>query len=274
MPVNKEPNYFVADYQKRMSKDCPSYKIDMKRMVFEKKDYYNLFREVADNQKAIGEASVTYLYKPEHAIPKIKIELGDPKIVIILRNPIKRAFSHYSYACELGLEKLSFEEAIDAENSRLENNWSSTFAYINQGMFYSQVKAYKNTFTNVHVLILDDFTKNKQLELQKIYNFLGIDTNFKNSFEEKFNVSGIPKNKFIHKYLVHDNAIKRKIKMLFKNIVSEAVLRKLARKARSLNQGKKIIATDIENKKLNNIYIKDIESLSNLLKKDLTHWHK
>ena len=274
MPVNKEPNYFVAEYQQKMAKDCPSYKIDMNRMVFDKNAYYNLFNKATLDHKAIGEASVTYLFKPEFAIPKIKKELGEPRIIIILRNPIKRAFSHYSYACEIGLETLNFEDALDAEDNRLKNNWSSTFAYINQGLFYEQVKAYKKAFSNVHVLFLDDLIKDKQLEIQKIYNFLGIDSSFKNHFKEKFNVSGIPKNKFIHKYLVHENAFKRKTKKLFKKIVSEAVLRKLARKVRNLNQGERLIATDIEKQKLKNIYIKDIISLSNLLKKDLNHWLK
>jgi hypothetical protein len=274
MPVNKEPNYFVADYQKKMSKDCPSYDIDMKRMVFEKDDYYNLFNEVKPNHKAIGEASVTYLFKPNVAIPKIKKELGDPKILIILRNPIKRAFSHYSYACELGLEKLSFDEAISIENKRLKNNWSSTFAYINQGMFYNQIKSYKEAFSNVYVLVLDDFVENKQLELEKVYKFLGIDSSFKNFFDESFNVSGVPKIKFLHKYLVQDNSLKSKIKSLFINVLSEKFLRKIARKARRLNQGKKMIATVENNQNLKLIYKKDINYLSNLLNKDLTFWLK
>jgi hypothetical protein len=92
MPVNKEPNYFVAEYQQKMAKDCPSYKMDKNRMVFDKNDYYNLFNRVTIDHKAIGEASVTYLFKPEFAIPKIIKELGDPKIIIILRNPIKIHF--------------------------------------------------------------------------------------------------------------------------------------------------------------------------------------
>lgn len=274
MPVNKEPNYFVAEYQQKMAKDCPSYKIDKNRMVFDKNDYYNLFNRVTIDHKAIGEASVTYLFKPEFAIPKIIKELGDTKIIIILRNPIKRAFSHYSYACELGLERLSFDEAINVENKRLNNNWSSTFAYINQGMFYNQVKAYKEAFSNVYVLVLDDFVKNNQLELEKVYKFLGIDPSFKNFFDESFNISGVPKVKFLHKYLVQDNSLKSKVKLMFTNILPEKFLRKIARKARSLNQGKKMIATNEENQKLKVIYTKDIECLSKLLKKDLTVWLK
>ena len=76
MPVNKEPNYFVAEYQQKMSKDSPNYKRSLNRMVFEKLEYYNLYKDVSTKQKIIGEASVTYLYKYDYAIPKIKEELG------------------------------------------------------------------------------------------------------------------------------------------------------------------------------------------------------
>lgn len=272
MPVNKEPNYFVAEYQQKMAKDCPSYKIDMNRMVFDKNAYCNLFKKATFNHKAIGEASVTYLFKPEFAIPKIKKELGDPKIIIILRNPIKRAFSHYSYCCELGLETLNFGDSLDAEESRLKNNWSSTFAYINQGLFYNQVKAYKEAFTNVHILTLDDFVKNNQLELKKIYTFLNIKNSFKNNFEENFNVTGQPKFKLLHKYLVQGNVIKNIIKTLASLFVSDERLRKFARKLRTINQGDKLFISEIDNQKLNRIYRDDINELSQLLKLDLTKW--
>ena len=92
MPVNKEPNYFVSEYQQKMNKDCPSYKIDMNRMVFDKNAYYSLFSKATQQNIAIGEASVTYLFKPEFAIPKIKKELGEPKIIIILRNQLNELF--------------------------------------------------------------------------------------------------------------------------------------------------------------------------------------
>ena len=272
MPVNKEPNYFVAEYQQKMNKDCPSYKIDMNRMVFDKNAYYNLFNKATLQHKAIGEASVTYLFKPEFAIPKIKKELGNPKIIIILRNPIKRAFSHYSYCCELGLETLNLEDALDAEESRLKNNWSSTFAYINQGLFYNQIKAYKEAFTNVHILTLDDFVKNNQLELKKIYTFLNVKNSFKNNFEENFNVSGQPKFKLLHKYLVQGNVIKNIIKTLASIFFSDERLRKFARKLRTINQGDKLLISEYDNQKIKDIYKDDINALSQLLKLNLTNW--
>lgn len=272
MPVNKEPNYFVAEYQQKMAKNCPSYKIDMNRMVFDENAYYNLFNKATLDHKAIGEASVTYLFKPEFAIPKIKKELGDPKIIIILRNPIKRAFSHYSYACELGLETLSFEDALDAEDNRLKNNWSSTFAYTNQGMFYKQVKAFKEAFANVHVLLLDDLVENNQLELKKIYTFLNIENSFKNNFEENFNISGQPRIKLLHKFLIQNDLVKNKIKSIISLFFSKEKLREFARKLRMMNQGDKLLMSKSDNQKLNGLYKEDIKALSQLLNLDLTKW--
>jgi hypothetical protein len=274
MPANKEPNYFVADYQKTMSRECPSYNIDMKRMVFDKGQYYDLFNGVNNTHKAIGEASVTYLYKPEFSIPNIKKELGDPKIIIILRNPIKRAFSHYSYACELGLEKLNFEDAITTEEKRLKDNWSSTFSYIGQGMFYCQVKAFMLAFTNVHIVILDDFVKNQQEELKEVYKFLNIDQDFKNSFIENFNTSGIPRFSLLQKYLVHDNFLKSAIKQLTTNFISDEKLRKFARKVRKINQGGKLVLSNEQRQQLVEIYGNDITALSKLIGVDLSYWSK
>ena len=76
MPVNKEPNYFVGEYQKLMNESSPNYTRSMNRMVFDKNAYYNLFNKATLEHMAIGEAPVTYLFKPEFAIPKIKKELG------------------------------------------------------------------------------------------------------------------------------------------------------------------------------------------------------
>lgn len=274
MPVNKEPNYFVREYQLEMNSLCPSYNIDMQRMVFETVEYYNLFRDVKINQQAIGEASVTYLFKPEYAIPKIQKELENPKIIIILRNPIKRAFSHYSYACELGFEHLSFEDAISIEKSRLEDHWSSTFAYISQGMFYNQVEAYLNSFENVHILLLDDFLKDRQFEIKKIYKFLEVSDDFINTFGEEFNSSGIPRNKFVHKHLVHNTTLKKHIKRLLNRVLNDDVLRKINRKVRSINQRGKMVLSDSQTDLVRNIYSQEISRLSKLIGRDLTHWNK
>lgn len=274
MPINKEPNFMVSDYQLKTSPECPSFKLDRKRMVFDDREYFQLFDDCMDEHKAIGEATVTYLYKPDEAIPKIKKYLGDPKIIIILRNPVKRAFSQYSYVCELGMENEIFQDAIEKESSRLRENWSSTFAYVDQGRFYSQVKSYMEAFSNVKLIILEEFVKDEQKYLKEIFQFLNIDDSFKNSFDEEHNVSGVPRFKFFHKLLVHDNPVKSVVKGLLRPVFSEDKLRSLGRNARTLNQGEKLELNSEDEDFLREEYKADIIQLEQLTGLNLNIWTK
>ena len=272
MPRKKEPNFFVSDYQKLTSKDCPSYKIDRKRMVFNDKEYFSLFEKANKNHKAIGEASVTYLYKYDEAIKKIKLYLGDPRIIIILRNPIFRSFSQYTYGLELGFENLSFVDAIKAENSRMKKKWSSTFAYINQGMVLNQIKAFFDAFSDVHVIILEEFINQLQFEMKRVYQFLDIDDTFQNIFTEDHNVSGIPKNKFLHKFLIHNNNIKDAIRTITSPFIDIKYFRKLNRYLRNMNHKGRIKISDNEIEILNDIYRDEIKNVKEYLKLNEDLW--
>ena len=43
----------------------------------------------------------------------------EAKLIVLVRNPVDRAFSHYQHEVALGREPLSFEEALEAEDERL-----------------------------------------------------------------------------------------------------------------------------------------------------------
>ena len=79
------------------------------------KAYYNLFSESKDEKK-LGEASVNYLYHYDEVIPRVKKELGDIDIIIVLRNPVERAFSNFKY--QSIVQYKSFEESLKLENKR------------------------------------------------------------------------------------------------------------------------------------------------------------
>ena len=73
--------------------------------------YNSLFSDWID-ESIIGEASVSYLFYPN--VPeRIKIYNDNSKIIIMLRNPIDRAFSHYLMDYRLGLTSNSFEEEFN-----------------------------------------------------------------------------------------------------------------------------------------------------------------
>ena len=102
MPEIKEPNYFSIV---NVPKDSHS------KPIRDKKKYLELFKKVKD-EKIIGEASVSYLSDPK--APKlIHKEVPDAHIIIIIRDPIERAYSHYFNKVRSNIEKKSFHEAID-----------------------------------------------------------------------------------------------------------------------------------------------------------------
>ena len=119
----KEPNYFSKDIlpekfepvyrkntffaDKTYFSQKPLKKVHLS-FVREEKEYMALFED-AGNEKAIGECSTSYLYSSE-AAEEIRKFQPDAKIIVILRNPVTRAFSHYLMGLRFGYSSLDFRK--------------------------------------------------------------------------------------------------------------------------------------------------------------------
>lgn len=235
-------------------------------------EYKELFKEAAD-YKAVGEATVLYLYYYEEAIKNIKKYLSeDIKIIMILRNPIERAFSAYNFLKQRGLkEKLSFQEALKEEEYRLNNNPTMTpmVMYKAMGLYYQMVEEYMRNFSNVHVIIYDDFKESPSSVISEILFFLGIASEADIDITRQYNVGGrIWKNRWIKNIFLKENIIKR----VLKNIIPIFIKDKIIPIAKFLLT-KKSVPMDLETKKeLVDFFKSDIEKLSVLLNRDLKHW--
>jgi len=117
MSTLKEPNFF----HNVLLKNKPQYSIS------NKKKYLNLFKDVK-NEKAIGEASTTYLHDPDSA-QLIHAVVPKARIIIILRNPIDRAFSHYSFHVKLGIQQIPFDKVIRKDTSCINEKFSNPPKY-------------------------------------------------------------------------------------------------------------------------------------------------
>ena len=111
------------------------------------------------------------------------------KLIVMLRNPVDRAFSHYYHQVRKGRETLSFEAAIEAEDERLrgerekilqdENYYSYNFwaySYLARGIYVDQLEAWMKYFSKEQFLILrsEDFFSNPEKEFNKALVFLDI----------------------------------------------------------------------------------------------------
>jgi Sulfotransferase domain len=65
-----------------------------------------------------GEAAVNYMVNPV-VLPRVLETIPDVKLIVLLRNPVDRAWSHYHERVNAGVEPLSFRDALDAEEERL-----------------------------------------------------------------------------------------------------------------------------------------------------------
>ncbi len=114
--------------------------------------YLKLFAKGA-GCRAIGEASVSYLWD-RGAPARIRAAIPDARIVISLRDPIERAYSHYLKDVREGWQGLPFYEALLEDWERPEKGWGVSHLYTELGLYHRQVKRYLDTFGPEQVLIL------------------------------------------------------------------------------------------------------------------------
>lgn len=150
--------------------------------------WYEKHFHLADNVKVVGESSPDYLWV-NHTVddPEIlsKVHLNihetlpNTKLIVTLRNPVDRAISSINHFVRK--EVISPLISIDELLIGNKKNLAERYGVIERGNYYKQLKAYYEYFDREQVLVLifeEDIIKNPALGLEKICNFLGIDSSF------------------------------------------------------------------------------------------------
>ncbi|MEO6168671.1 MAG: sulfotransferase domain-containing protein [Chitinophagales bacterium] len=205
MPKVKEPQFFVANEVKGR----------IQKWVEDYDQYVKLF-DGSNGKKAIGEASVMYLFFYKEAIQQIKKYLGtDVKIMMILRNPVERAYSAYNFVhINNPEEKYSFEEALAMEEERYINHSTLFMQYKSMGLYEAAVKSYLESFPNVHIMWYDEFRSNPEKVLKGVFEYLGVDANVKIDYTRQWNKGGKKwKNPVLRWLFMSDNIFKKGYKL-------------------------------------------------------------
>lgn len=149
--------------------------IDWTRPKYE--GYHDQFT-MWEERRIRGEATPIYMYW-EDCGKRILEYNASMKLVIILRNPIDRAYSHWSMELNRGNETLSFLEAIKAEPKRLEESGGQhrVYSYIDRGFYARQIKRMWGLFGKDSVLVLKQskLKESPLVELNRISEFLGVE---------------------------------------------------------------------------------------------------
>ena len=141
--------------------------------------YASHFVDGADHPHR-GEATPVYMYDPE-ARRRMAETLPDAKIVVILRDPVQRAYSHFWHERRLGREDMTtFEEALAVEAERRVNGTRldrMKYSYVDRGRYLDQILSLAEGHgrDNVHVMLLEDLTQERLPTLRELLTFLDVD---------------------------------------------------------------------------------------------------
>ncbi|MBP8917862.1 MAG: sulfotransferase domain-containing protein [Chitinophagales bacterium] len=231
--------------------------------------YKKLFSKVQD-QKAVGELSTSYLFS-EVAAKEIKALIPDCKIIICLRNPFDRAYSHYRMNLWTGnSNEFDFYKALVEDYDHKPKVWGNAHLYTEIGLYYQQVKRYLDLFgkDNVKIIFTEDMKKNAAQVVKELYEFIGVDSSFVPDTSTRYNEVFTPKYKNITWFLN-----KSGIRPLMKRL-SPQVLKNIFVKVFYKGKGEKGEIPANAKQFMLEKFSEDISKLSVLLNKDLSNWIK
>lgn len=146
----------------------------------------NYFRYVRNQNLITGEGSGYYIFHPL-ALGRILRLIPHAKLIVLLRNPVDRAYSHYNLEVRIGNESLSFEGALEAEDERLRgerekmlangNYYSFNhrhYSYLSRGIYVDQLKLCMSLFPKEQILLIkcEDLFSHPRRILKEVHEYL------------------------------------------------------------------------------------------------------
>lgn len=156
-PLRKEIDYFSRRYGNGLAWYRSHFAVRLRT------DYARLAR----NRNLLSfEATPDYLLHPLAPTRAAEL-LPSARIIVLLRDPVERAHSHYQHMVRLGFESLSFTDAIEREPVRLggelerileeplyDSRNLRLFSYVTRGMYAEQIERWMAHFPPEQILVL------------------------------------------------------------------------------------------------------------------------
>ncbi len=139
--------------------------------------YRSTFFQGAEGYDFVGDITPAYIFF-EQVPERMRLVLGaDIKLILMMRNPVERAYSHYWMSFKSGYEKLSFEKAIAMEHARMGRGPFERyhFSYVSRGFYSEQIRRYLKFFpmANMKFILFEEFIKDITAEVRDTLQFLG-----------------------------------------------------------------------------------------------------
>lgn len=279
MSLIKEPHFFSEDIRKTdfisLNKKIKKAKIEFdakgniiprhQLYINNEEDYLTLFNAAdKEKHKILGEASVSYLYSKD-AAKNIYSFNPESKIIIILRNPIDRAFSHFLMDLRLGnTNYTNFMDAVKSDFNNKNKGWGISHLYIELGLYHNQIQRYFNVFPKAQIKIYsyEDFKKNNQVIIKDIYKFLDVPF-FELDLKNNSNKAEVIKNKYYQK-------LYSKFRPMLGKFISNEIKSKIKGQIFTA-KGLPLLSAN-EKKLMKHYFLDDINELKKITSIDITSW--
>ena len=272
----KTPNFIIPGAGKSGTNSLRSYLNEHPQIYFCRAKEPNFFAHAYDlgegwyqglfnptnGETAAGEASTHYFWYPK-APKRIHAYNPDMRLVVSLRDPVKRAYSDYTAKLSRAGESRSFREIVDSDTTLLAHS-----------RYYSNLQRYLDIFPReqIHIIVFDDFITDRNAVLAGICDFLGVNANFKfSSLDRRENRSQMPiygpLQRFRMRFFAanhHDNTTKFYAKAVVRRGIDVANHALETRRIPSMSRG--------DQRYIAGLLADEINGLEELLQRDLSHW--
>lgn len=211
-------------------------------------EWYKAHFDKFENVKAVGESTTEYMYDI-NAPRRMSEVLPGARLIMILRDPIDRAYSAY-WLFRDRFQGINFLDAAEMDNKEM----------LRRGLYAEQIKRLKEYYSADQMLILfyDDLKKDNRKYVKRVFEFIGVDSNYEPS------VLNASYNAVIYPHL-QDRLNRYGLKWIV-DCVKKTGVGALIRKINRFKKGGSYPEMDIDERKaLQEFYKKPDEELEELL---------
>lgn len=221
----KEPNFYSTDidtgafskeFRANTNLDLTGYfaqqPLPVKQIGFIRdQDLYDkLFEAAPADAKLIGECSTSYLYS-NVAAEKIRAAHPDAKILIMLRHPVDRLYSHYMMARKYGFTSLPLIDAVKKDMAHPQPGWGSSEIFVDLGLYSDQIARYKTHFPESQIRIMFTSDLRSPEKWTELLEWLGLpDTTTATLERSDANTAGLAKFEGLNRALT-SSGLKKKL---------------------------------------------------------------
>jgi hypothetical protein len=226
--------------------------------------------------KIRGDATPAYLYRTDIVIPRLRSVYPNQrllKFIVLLRDPVERAWSHYLHMVRNGQESETFEGALDREMERLKLTPDEWIGYFDGGLYSKQLDKWLDVFDRdqFFFLLSEELRGSPHENLKRICMFLEVDDKYIFNVQSKKNVASIPRNKAFMRLFKQPYKVKHPLKLILPPMMRKRIRHFLYELNLRPLKASEALSDELACR-IRKAYLEDIKRVETIIGMDLRKW--